>query len=354
MDAIRVETGLVIPTIFISSQSDLPHRLSAVRVGSNAYFVKPVSITDLCDKLVKLTTNEAPDPYRVLIVDDDPRLAQYHATILQEAGMVTHTVNDPLEAMAPLLDFKPDLILMDMYMPGCNGMELATAIRQIGTCYSIPIVFLSSETDEDKQFHAMRMGGDEFLTKPIKPQHLITSVAVRAERMKIISSLMMRDSMTGLYNHTASKEHLSNTLMQSEMSGGDGCLAAIDVDHFKLVNDTHGHPVGDRVLIALARLLRQRLRRQDIVGRTGGEEFAIIFADCPLSRAVGILNQLRENFSAINFHGAQTQFSCTFSAGVTEFSMHADASAIWQAADAALYRAKEGGRNQVVIYEEEN
>jgi diguanylate cyclase (GGDEF)-like protein len=348
IDYIHTDIDATIPTVFISSQSDLPHRLSAVRAGSSAYFVKPVTITDLCDTLAKLTSTEAPDPYRVMIVDDDPRLAEYHAAILQEAGMVTKTLNDPLQAIETLLDFEPDLILMDMYMPSCNGMELATAIRQIGAYYSIPIVFLSSETDQDKQFHAMQMGGDEFLTKPIKPEHLVTSVAVRAERMKTIRSLMVRDSMTGLYNHTASKEHLANTLTQSEQHGGEGCLAVIDVDHFKLVNDTYGHPIGDRVLVALARLLRQRLHKQDFVGRTGGEEFVIIFTDCPLPKAVGILNQLRENFSAVTFHGTNATFSCGFSAGVTPFSLHADANAIWKAADAALYKAKQGGRNRVV------
>lgn len=348
MDVIHAELNVDIPTIFISSQSDLYHRLSAVRVGSSAYFVKPVNITDLCATLATLTSTEEPDPYRVMIIDDDPQLADYHAVILQESGMVTRAVNDPLETMASLLEFNPDLILMDMYMPGCSGIELATAIRQINAYYSIPIVFLSSETDEDKQFHAMRMGGDEFLTKPIKPQHLITSVAVRAERMKTIRSLMVRDSMTGLYNHTASKEHLYKILQQHDNREGEGCLAVIDVDHFKLVNDSYGHPVGDRVLIALARMLRQRLPKQNIVGRSGGEEFVIVFADCRLTSAVMMLNKLRESFSAINFYGSGVTFSCTFSAGVTPFSLHGDANSIWKGADEALYKAKLNGRNQVV------
>lgn len=337
-----------IPTVFISSNDSLTSRLSAVRAGSSAYFTKPLNMTDLCSTLSQLTTEVKPEPYRILIVDDDPPLAEYHALILQEAGMTTLCVSDPLQVMSPLFEFKPDLILMDMYMPGCNGMELATAIRQIGAFISIPIVYLSSETDTDKQFQAMHIGGDEFLTKPIKPQHLISSVAVRADRMKIIRSYMVRDSMTGLFNHTATKEFLDTAIAHAQRKKEEVCFAMIDVDKFKVVNDTYGHPVGDRVLIALARLTIQRLRKTDIVGRFGGEEFAVILPGCSISEAVTLLNELRESFAAVSFQAKDESFSCTFSCGVAPLSLHGDAVAICKAADEALYEAKNAGRNKVV------
>jgi PleD family two-component response regulator len=157
---IRQELGVSVPTVFISSQNDFPYRLSAVRAGSSAYFVKPINVSNLCATLSTLTSVEKPEPYRVMIVDDDAHLAELYATILQGAGMETVTVSDPLKVMTPLIEFKPDLILTDMHMPGCNGMDLAKTIRQIDASFSIPIIFLSSETDTEKQFHAMRMGGD--------------------------------------------------------------------------------------------------------------------------------------------------------------------------------------------------
>lgn len=347
LQKIQSEQKTPIPAIFISSQGSLSSRLSAVRSGSSAYFVKPVNVTELCSTLSMLTSVDKAEQYRIMIVDDDPQLAEYHALVLQEAGMATLTVNDPLQVMPPLLEFKPDLILMDMYMPGCNGVELAKTIRQIGAYFSIPIVFLSSETDIDKQFLAMRIGGDEFLTKPIKPRHLISSVAVRAERMKIIRSSMVRDSMTGLLNHTTTKEHLDTAIANARRREEDVCFAMIDVDRFKMVNDTYGHPVGDHVLIALSRLLRQRVRKADIVGRFGGEEFAVILPDCSISEAISLLNELRENFAEVSFQAKASTFSCTFSCGVASLSLYGGAVALCKAADEALYMAKSGGRNQV-------
>jgi diguanylate cyclase (GGDEF)-like protein len=337
-----------VPTVFISSQGSLDNRLSAVRAGSSAYFVKPINMTELCSTLSLLTSAVKPEPYRIMIVDDDPQLAEYHALILQEAGMITLTVNDPLQVMSPLFEFKPDLILMDMYMPGCNGMELAKAIRQIGIYFSIPIVYLSSETDIDKQFQAMQTGGDAFLTKPIEPQRLVSSVVVRAERMKIIRSYMVRDSMTGLLNHTATKEHLDTVIANAQRKQEEVCFAMIDVDKFKAVNDTYGHPIGDRVLIALARLIRQRVRKADIVGRFGGEEFAVILPSCNISEAVVLLNELRESFAAVSFQAKDETFYCTFSCGIAPLSLYGDATSLNSGADEALYAAKHGGRNQIV------
>lgn len=348
VQAIQSDRENPIPTVFISSNGSLSSRLSAVRAGSSSYFVKPINMTDLCSTLTLLTSAVKPEPYRIMIVDDDPQLADYHALILQEMGMITMTVNDPLQVMAPLFEFKPDLILMDMYMPGCNGMELAKAIRQIGTYYSIPIVFLSGETDIDKQFQAMQTGGDAFLTKPIEPRRLVSSVVARAERMKIIRSQMVRDSMTGLFNHTATKEHLDTIIADAQRKREEVCFAMIDVDKFKTVNDTYGHPIGDRVLIALARLIRQRVRKADIVGRFGGEEFAVVLPGCTIQEAVPLLNELRESFAAVTFQAKDETFSCTFSCGIAPLSLYGDAAALNTGADEALYAAKDGGRNLVV------
>lgn len=338
-----------IPIIFISSRNDFTSHLQAARAGADAYFAKPVNVGVLIDKLDMITRKEVVEPYRILIVDDDADLASYHALILQEAGMTTFVVTDPLQVVSSLSRFNPDLILMDMYMPECGGQELATIIRWMDTYVSIPIVFLSAETNLSKQLSAMSTGGDDFLTKPIRPEHLIASVTMRAERMRIIRSFMDRDSLTGLLNHTKTKEQLEICLERVKRQKGRLAFAMVDIDRFRKVNDTYGHPVGDRVLLSLSRLFQQRLRKTDIIGRYGGEEFAVILNDIDAPGAAKVLDALRISFSGIRHHGEGGEFSVTFSCGIASFPGYGDPAQLSNAADKALYEAKNSGRNRVVI-----
>jgi diguanylate cyclase (GGDEF)-like protein len=339
-----------VPIIFISCRSDFDARLRAVQGGGSAYFPKPVRAMELVEVLDALTGPQEPVPFRVLLVDDDPAAASYHAAILEEAGMAPRSLTDPTLVLEALAEFNPDLVLMDMYMPGCTGRDLAKVIRQMPHHLSLPIVYLSSETDADKQFSALRVGADGFLTKPVVPAQLAQAVALRAERMRTLRSLMMRDSLTGLFNHTTIKQLLDTATKGAGRAGGKLAFAMIDVDLFKRVNDTQGHPTGDQVLLALARLLQQRLRQSDIVGRYGGEEFAVILNGVTRERAVELLDGLREDFSKVRFYGPKGEFSCTFSCGIADFPEVADAEGLCEEADQALYRAKHGGRNRVEAF----
>jgi diguanylate cyclase (GGDEF)-like protein len=217
---------------------------------------------------------------------------------------------------------------------------------------SVPIVFLSAETNVNRQLEAMGQGGDDFLTKPIRPEHLISSVRIRADRYRILRSLMVQDSLTGLLNHTRTKERLDIELARAERLGSPLCFAMIDIDHFKRVNDTYGHPMGDRVIRSLSRLLSQRLRKTDIVGRYGGEEFAVVLPDTTLDQAERVLDEVRESFSNISQPAEQGAFNCTFSCGIAAYPGHAGAIELNNAADKALYDAKHAGRNRVVTARE--
>lgn len=343
----REETKTPFPVIFLSVRDDFAARLAAVQAGGEAYFRKPVRPLDLVSTLDELTVQKKPEPYRVLVIDDEPEIAAYHSLILQQANMITQQVNKPDRVLDALQEFHPDLVLMDMYMPCCNGGNLAKLIRQMPDYFSLPIVFLSSETDRNKQFSAMRVGAEGFLTKPIQPEELVSAVVIRAERMRALRALMARDSLTGLYNHTTTTQLLETAIANTGRNKQALCFAMIDVDHFKGVNDTYGHPVGDQVLLAMSRVLQQRLRNSDIVGRYGGEEFAVILQDATLDTAVRIIDQLREDFSKVRFYAGDIEFSCTFSAGIAESRQHESMEQLREAADRALYQAKKQGRNRV-------
>jgi diguanylate cyclase (GGDEF)-like protein len=336
------------PLLLFSYRSDLDARLAAARGGARAYFAKPVEFNALIDALDNLAADLSAEPYNVLIVEDTASLGEYYASVLQNAGMATQLVTDPLRIMEGLADFNPELILMDMYMPGCSGTELAAVIRQLESYVSVPIVFLSSETDVNRQLEALGQGGDDFLTKPIRPEHLVSSVRIRADRYRILRHFMVRDSLTGLLNHTRTKERLDIELARAERLKSPLSFAMIDIDHFKQVNDVHGHPTGDRVIRSLSRLLVQRLRKTDIVGRYGGEEFAVVLPDTPIHQAERVLNEVRESFSKILQPAEGKGFSCTFSCGIAAYPAHATAAELNNAADEALYAAKGAGRNRVV------
>ena len=341
------EIRLRIPVVFMSSRNDFQARLDAVRAGGEAYFTKPMRAIDVVETLDTMTNNRDPEPYRILVVDDDPEVAAYHSFILEQVGMTTRLLHEPELVLDVLADFKPDLVLMDMYMPGCGGRELSQIIRQIPEFISLPIVFLSSETNKNKQVSALRVGAEGFLTKPIQPEDLISAVAIRAERMRTLRSLMVRDGLTGLFNHSFMSQYLETALAGAQRDDGRICFVMIDVDLFKTVNDTYGHPAGDQVLVALARLLQQRLRSSDMVGRYGGEEFAIILPDTDLDEAWQIINGLREDFAAIQFQSGENDFSCTFSGGIAAYPENERSEQLREFADQALYRAKQAGRNRI-------
>lgn len=339
-----------VPMIVVGSAGDFHARLQAVRAGSAAFFGKPVNVPLLLDKLDAIINNAyVVEPFRVLVVDDSETMIRFLRRTLSQAGMSVHVEMFPDRVLNAIGEFNPDLILMDMYMPQCDGQELSRMIRQYETYTSIPIVFLSSETDIKKQLAAMQIGADDFLTKPIDPEHLVTSVATRVQRHRILSSYMVQDSLTGLLNHTKLKQRLDQTLQKALRSKIPMAFAMVDIDHFKRVNDSYGHPMGDRVIKSLSRLLQKRLRKTDSIGRYGGEEFAIIFWDADVAAASKILDEIRADFARIDHHSENQVFSCAFSAGVAGFPEYPDGQSIGNAADKALYVAKREGRNQVVI-----
>lgn len=348
MAEICAATDTPLPVVFVSARDDFDARLGAVQAGGQAYFVKPIKTDDLVETLDRLTNRRDPEPYRILVIDDEPEVAEYHCLILQEAGMSTMHLRDPAELLKALNEYRPDLVLTDMYMPRCTGREVAQVIRQIPEFISLPIIFLSVETDKRKQTNALQVGAEGFLTKPIQPLDLIDAVAVRAERLRALRALMVRDGLTGLFNHSYVSQHLDLVMANARRGGNKIVWVMIDVDHFKMVNDTYGHPIGDQVLIALARLLQQRLRHSDLVGRFGGEEFAIVMQNVDPEGARIIVDRLREDFSRLIFHAGSVTFSATFSAGIAGFPGTMGERLI-ETADQALYAAKHAGRNCVKL-----
>lgn len=338
-----------LPLVIISTEDNFDLRLRVVRAGGSAFFTHPVDISTLIGSLDEFANPTPAVPNRILIIDDVLSQASFYAMHLEKVGMQTRIVTDPRQMIQPMIEFNPDLILLDMYLPDCNGIELARMIRQMENFVSVPIVFLSAETDRERQLAALMMGADDFLIKPVKPEHLIASVTSRIERYRKLRALMIYDGLTNLLNHTTIKERLVKELLRSERDKQPLSFAMIDLDHFKNVNDRYGHAAGDRVLKSLARMLKQRLRRTDLIGRYGGEEFSIIFPNTTAAEAASVVDKLRESFARLHHLSPDGVFTVTFSCGIASFPQYKTAVAISNAADRALYQAKEKGRNRISI-----
>ncbi len=334
------------PSIFVGDTDDVQGRLEAVRSGCSSFLARPIDPLALIDTIDNLVAPET-DPLRVLIIDDSRTSAKYHASILEDAGMATHIVNDPMAASRHVESYSPDLILLDLMMPQCDGMEVAAMIRQFVAYDSVPIVFLSGESSRSRQLDALDSGGDDFLTKPIDGAHLVHSARSRSMRFRRLARLIHRDAMTGLFSHSACLGKLKAELAFSTEQHVIA-YAMADIDHFKVINDTHGHGIGDLVIKGLSRHLVRRLRKTDIVGRMGGEELGVIMPGTDQATAKRLMDMILDEFSAMIYRSPDGDFSATFSCGVSDSGRHGSVNDLTAGADQALYVAKNGGRNQVV------
>lgn len=341
-------SSIRVPSIFISARDDWQARLAAVKANGSAYLTKPLDFNELLERLDHLTMRKVPEPFKILVVDDMQVLAEHYAIVLGNAGMEVKIVTDINELLETLSDYKPDLIVMDIYMPQCSGLEAAKIIRQKDELLSVPIVFLSTEADPLQHSSAMELGGDDFLQKPIADERLIVAVRTRAQRFRQLRSEMHTDGLTGLLNHVTIKTRLESEISRALRQKEPLSFAMLDIDHFKKVNDTYGHPVGDRVIKSIARMLTKRLRKSDLIARYGGEEFAIILPETDIDTARRLVDDVRESFSKIVQQTSQSQFTCTLSAGVTSLTVNSTIDSLISTADQHLYEAKAAGRNIVI------
>lgn len=344
--ALQTALPTPVPVLFVSQRGDFDTLLETVR-HHGIHRVKPLDIPQLIDYLERMIPPRDPDPYRILVIDDDPTLLGHFARILAAAGMRVETLSAPQQTLHALEQFRPELILLDIHLPECSGLELARVIRLCDDWVGIPIIHLSPDCTPAQRIAALESGGNEFLTMPIADDYLIATVRASAARARRLNELLARDSLTGLLKHAVIKEEARAALWQARRTGQALCLAMFDLDHFKAVNDTYGHALGDRVIRALAQLLTRRLRRSDRVGRYGGEEFMAVLHGCDAVSARIVLEEIRAAFAAIPFLAGEREFFVTVSIGFALADGRCDAEALMAAADRAVYEAKRAGRNRV-------
>lgn len=347
----NILAGFQCPIIFTGGEEGFDVRLKAVRSGGKGYFAKPLDVPQLATHVARVLNTGGRSPERVLIVEDDPEMGQFCVSTLENAGMQVRWLREPDALIETAIEFSPELVLMDLWLPHATGPELVAVLSQSDRWLHLPIVYLSVESCPEKRNEALLSGGDAFIQKPVDGKLLVSIARSRVRRHRELEEAITRDSLTGLLKHASIKRALSQELESANRHGKTISFLMLDIDHFKAVNDAHGHATGDLVISAVGTLLRQYFRTTDQLGRYGGEEFAVVLTDCSAQSAAQLAEGLRRAFSAIQFIGKEKRFSCTLSVGVADNRLTAGISAegLSAEADQALYRAKRSGRDRVCI-----
>lgn len=347
---------LQVPLLVISESGDFNTRLAAIRSGAIRFFTKPVDPEELLASVRQLCGEQPQTPFRVLLVDDDSMLTEMYATVLDYEGFEVTRASHPREAIDKLMAADPDLILLDLYLPICSGIDLAHMIRQYPRFESTPIVFLSVETSLDVQLACARLSGEEFLTKPVEPWRLLMVVESRARRSRLLREENRRlarrvtyqaehDALTGLPNRTLFKDRLQQALIEHQESGRKTAVLMLDLDHFHRINDVFGHEAGDQLLVTLARRLADCLGEGDTLSRPGGDELLILLPHLESLETVAEVAQelLSRTAQTAPFENESPRLSCSIGIAV---SPHDGTSGdeLLKNADTALYHAKQSGR----------
>ncbi|GHD42366.1 diguanylate cyclase (GGDEF) domain-containing protein [Marinobacter persicus] len=351
LDASVQEPVRRMPLVCLSEDVSFDSRYQMAALGADGFFGRSPDLPELAERIEYLALERSSRVQgRVVLVEDDPELAEHYFLVLRSAGIDVCWVRDPMRLMSELSSFRPDILLMDVQLGPYSGVTLARMVRFDPQWLSLPIIYLSSEDNRDNQLEALSRGADEFLTKPVSDGYLVRAVRIRCFRARQLFRLMNRDSLTGLLKHSLIKLEAEKELARCRRDGHPASVVMVDLDHFKEINDTYGHRYGDMVIKALANTLRNRLRETDMIGRYGGEEFLVVLPHCDTEAARRLFTDIADAFSQLTFNGNNESFGVTLSAGVAAINNYVTGDDAVDAADQALYQRKRAGRNGVTVF----
>lgn len=291
---------------------------------------------------------------KVLIIDDDPASVALARQWLKKDGHGIITAADGEEGLSRAAGEEPDLILLDVHMPGMNGFQVCEKLKADSRLRNIPVIFLSAADETREKVKGLDLGAVDYVTKPFDRFELPARVraALRTKRLQDLLTVYSEiDSLTEVYNRRVLMERLEQEWNRTRRYSTTVAFIMCDIDHFKAVNDTHGHPTGDQVLERIATLLRKSVRSSDMVGRYGGEEFGIIMVNADRDSAASAAERYRSKIESMDLHSRKGEFRVTVSFGVADSRGKDSVNQLVTAADRALYKAKETGRNTVCTEE---
>lgn len=288
-------------------------------------------------------------PAKVLVVEDNETNVSILLELLKEYDLMV--ARDGATAMELIEHERPDVVLLDIVMPGMDGYEVCTRLKADPAVADIPILFITGQTDEQSILRGFDVGASDYVTKPFRSKELLARVRIQVEYKAALEKLRrmaVTDALTGVLNRRAFFAEGARAIRLAGVRREPLAVLMLDIDHFKQVNDGFGHPVGDEVLRRFARVGRECLGPRDIIGRLGGEEFAVLAQGRGDDAAFALAEELRLAVEAVRLETERGPMGVTVSIGVTDSSVVGDdLDALLRQADAHLYRAKQLGRNRV-------
>jgi len=374
-----------IPVVMVTALSDTEDRVRGLDAGAEDFLTKPVDdflLNSRVNALMRysavtseLRKREASGlkagavdgvveekvdrPARVFLIDDNPRTSARIATVLRDHG---HKVMTLLESgsMGDLAQERTDVLLVSLLSKTFDPLKLCAHFKSNDVTRAVSILLICDPLERAKAVKGLEIGASDMIMAPVDTQELLARVRTQTRRTRYVEILRERvdrglelsviDQLTGLYNRRYMNNQLQQYMHRAVMGGKPLSVMMLDIDHFKKINDTHGHQAGDEVLQELADRLRHNIRPMDVACRPGGEEFLVILPETPGELAYAAAERVRRSIAAGKFNvlSDTREIEVTVSAGVSSLLGPNDTMAdLLARADSALYAAKSAGRNRV-------
>lgn len=312
------------------------------------------ALVQLVDHLQKLYNDNRPDKEHILVVDDADEIRLMLKVILEKQGYSVTAVETANEGIEILAEQDFDLMILDLVLPDMDGRNFLIKLRGDHRTANLPVLVLSAKNSAQIKAECFALGADDYFEKPLDPALLTTRVSVALQRSRTLQKETRFDHLTNLPNRAALTEKYESLTISTRREGTPLCLAMVDIDEFKKINDVHGHVVGDEALRHVAALGRQQLRASDFVARWGGEEFVILFPSTTEEEGKLVLGKALEylNQNPLITDAGKT-IAFTFSGGIYQVKDGEELNQALSQADALLYHAKTSGRNRILTSSDE-
>jgi diguanylate cyclase (GGDEF)-like protein len=325
-----------VPALVLSDQERLIDRVKVTRLGGRR-LQRPITADQVLEAVNQVLNHAQPIQAGVLVVDDDVQVLTALQRLLIPWGLHVSVLNNPLLLLDALEVHPPDLLILDIEMPHISGIELCQEMRNDPRWSGLPILFLTAHTDAEIMQRVFAAGADDYVSKPIVGPELVTRIFNRLERTHLLKSLAEMDALTGVANRRKSTETLAQFLQWCNQCQQPFCLALIELDHLRQINQQYGHAVGDQVLARLGELLRRSFHNEDIVGRWGGGEFIVGMVGTSQADGIQRILDLQQSWRQVNFESRGVPFHVSLRAEVVQSPQDgADLPALYQSARARL------------------